>query len=78
VRPELIDAVITLGTYPEWKALEEAISDEIEIITNRILTPGVEPLETEIGRITRTILQDVIALPREAAEEKEGNDESGS
>jgi len=67
-----------LGRYSEWKVLEELVDEEIELILDRILTPGVDPLETEIGRIRRTIWLEVKALPKTAAEEKEVTDEPGT
>lgn len=78
MNPRLVDSLIALGTHVEWKGLEEYVKEEIELIEERILTPGVEPLETEIGRIKRTIWLEVIALPKTAAEEKEEQDEPGT
>jgi len=72
------DAVAHLGRLPEWRALEEFIDEEVELIEDRILTPGVDPLETEVGRIKRTIWLEVKALPKMAAEEKEETDEPGT
>ena len=78
MNPRLADTLIALGSYPEWVGLVEYIKEEIELIEERILTPGVDPLETEIGRIKRTIWLEVIALPKTAAEEKEEQDEPGT
>ena len=78
LNPQFIDTLIRLGTYPEWQALVQYLKEEIELIEERILTPGVEPLETEIGRIKRTIMLEVMALPKTAAEEKEEQDEPGT
>ncbi len=78
LNPRLADLLISLGTHREWAGLVEYVKEEIELIEERILTPGVDPLETEIGRIKRTIWLEVIALPRTAAEEKEEQDEPGT
>lgn len=78
MNPRIADMLIALGSFREWKGLVEYVKEEIKLIEDRILVPGVDPTETEIGRITRTIWLEVIALPRTAAEEKEEQDEPGT
>ncbi len=78
MNPRLADGLIALGTYREWKVLVEYVKEEIEFIEDRVLTPGVDPLETEVGRLKRTIWLEVIALPKMAAEKKEEQDEPGT
>lgn len=75
---QLRDGIVRLGSYPEWKSFELYLKEEIEERTQIALTPGTDILVTEIARVERTILQGILELPLDAAQEREEQDEPGT